>query len=133
MKITTKQYARALYELTRDKRKAEVKEAVSRFVKLLARSNKLKLADKIIEQFCEIYNREHKIVEGEVVSARELDERLLEEIENSVREKHNAEKVFLGNTVDESLKGGFVLKVGDEVVDGSVKERLNDLKRILIS
>jgi len=40
--------------------------------------------------------------------------------------------VILKNIIDESIKGGVILRVGDEILDGSIAGRLNDLKKILV-
>ena len=45
--------------------------------------------------------------------------------------KETGKKVVLETKVDESLLGGFILKVGDNQIDDSLKTKLNNLRREL--
>jgi F-type H+-transporting ATPase subunit delta len=45
----------------------------------------------------------------------------------------SGKEVELTETIDESLIGGFILRVGDQQVDDSIKRKLNDLKVTLAS
>lgn len=132
MRITSKQYAQTLYDLTDGKSEAETKKSVGYFVEFLVKSRKLKLAEKISEQFSHIYNKRHGIAKVEVTSARKLSEEITKEIRGFVKKKYKAEEVEFVIRIDEGLKGGIILKVGDEVIDGSVAGRLSELKKILV-
>jgi len=138
MRITDKQYAQTLYDLTDGKTKPEIEKVVADFARYIYRNRKLKLADKIIEQFGKLYNQQKGIIEAEVTSRKKLDEAHAKEIRHYIKEKYLAyrqagqvREVVLKNIVDESIKGGIVLKVGDEVRDGSVRGKLNELKSVL--
>jgi len=133
MRISAKQYAQTLYELTDGKTKSEIEKSVADFARYIYKERKLKLADKIIDQFRKIYNEKNDIVEAEVVSAKKLESPQVGKVKSYVKEKYGAKEVILKNTVDDSIKGGIILKVGDEVVDESVKGKLNGLKNILVS
>lgn len=133
MKISARQYAQTLYDLTDGKSKAEIQKSVADFARYIYKSRKLRLADKIVEQFAKIYNQNNGIVEATAVSRKKLGENELQKIEHFVKEKCVAKKVELKNMIDENIGGGFVLKVGDEVMDGSVRGKLSDLKKALSS
>ena len=131
MRITPKRYAQVLYDLTDGKSKPEIEKSVADFALHMYKERKLKLADKIIEQFTAIYNKEKGIVEAEVVTREKMDEALEKKVKHFVKEKYDAKEVVLKNIIDESVKGGMILKAGDEVMDGSVAGRLGELKKIL--
>ncbi|MDP1846088.1 MAG: ATP synthase F1 subunit delta [Candidatus Moranbacteria bacterium] len=132
MKITAKQYAQTLYDLTDGKPKAETEKAATDFARYIYRNRKLKLTGKIIEQFSEIYNKRHSIVRAEVTGAKNLSEEMTKEIKGFIKKKYKAEEAELVIMVDEGLKGGIILKVGDEVMDSSISGRLSELKKILV-
>jgi F-type H+-transporting ATPase subunit delta len=46
---------------------------------------------------------------------------------------YTGKEVELIEQIDESLIGGFILKVGDQQIDDSIKRKLNDLKVSLAS
>ncbi|EKE22238.1 MAG: hypothetical protein ACD_7C00017G0003 [uncultured bacterium] len=133
MKISTKQYAQVLYDLTRKKSEAEVNIVVEKFVKELAKNNNVKLASKIVDKFQEIYNRENGIIEASVTSAEKLDKIQMERIEKYLLDKYKAEKVMLSNEIRKEIKGGIILRVGDEIIDGSVTNLLRSLKIKLLA
>jgi F-type H+-transporting ATPase subunit delta len=133
MRITTKQYAQTLYEMTDGQSKPEIEKSVADFARYMHKERKLKLAGKVIEQFEKIYNQKNGIVEAEIVTAEKLNESLEKKVKSYIEKKYNANKVVLKNTVDESIKGGMILKIGDEIVDGSVAGKLAELKKFLVS
>ena len=131
MKITSKQYAQTLFGITDGKSKSEIEKSVLNFARYIYRKRELKLAEKIIEQFAAIYNKEKGIVEAEVITREKMDEVLEKKMKQFVREKYEAKEVVLKNIINKNIKGGLVLKVGDEILDGSVRGRLNELNKIL--
>ena len=131
MRISAKQYASVLYDLTDGKSKPEIQKSVADFARCIYKERKLKLSGKIIEQFEKIYNQENSIVEAEVVTAEKLSAETEKKIKSYIEKKYHAKKVVLRNTIDPKIKGGMIIRVGDEVVDGSVVGRLRDLKKIL--
>jgi len=133
MRISARQLAQSLYELADGKSKTDIEKSVSDFAQYIYRNRKLKLADKIIEQFGKIYNREKNIAEAEAVTVSKLENQQIREVESYIKDKYGAREVVINNTVDENIKGGIILKIGDEVMDGSVRERLEKLRKILIS
>ncbi len=132
MKISTIQYAKSLFELTAEKSHQEIDGAVSSFAKFLQKNRQMKLAGKIIEKFGKIYNKKNGIVEAEIISREKLSSDLLAKLNNFIKNKYLAKEVILNNIVDEKIKGGITIKVGDEVVDGSVGGQINRLKKCLI-
>lgn len=133
MKATPTQYAMSLYEVTKEKNHPEIDEKVSNLVKILEKNGQLKLAPKIIEKFNEIYNQENGIVEAEAVSREKLTSQLSRKIIDFIKEKYEAKKVFLNSRIDERIKGGIIIKIGYEKIDGSIEGRLKELRNKLIS
>jgi F-type H+-transporting ATPase subunit delta len=138
MRISAKQYAQTLYDLTDGKSKQEIEKTALDFACYLHKERKLKTAEKIIEQFAAIYNKEKGIIEAEVVTREKMDDVLEMRIKNFLKEKYlayrqagQAKEVILKNLVDENIKGGLVLKVRDETIDGSIKGKLNSLRNII--
>mgnify|MGYP001792168246 CR=1 FL=1 len=133
MRISSKQYASALYGLTQGKTKPEIEKSVADFARYIYKNRKLKLSEKIAEQFVKIFNKRNGIVEAEIITRKKMDETELKKARHFVKEKYGAKEVVLTNTIDESVKGGMILKVGDEIVDGSIKGRLAELRKVLTS
>ncbi len=73
---------------------------------------------------------EEGVVEVEVVSAAELPPETEKKITARVEEA-TGRRVELALRVDPSILGGLVLRIGDVIVDGSVKARIRQLRRRL--
>ncbi|MFA6382815.1 MAG: ATP synthase F1 subunit delta [Parcubacteria group bacterium] len=131
MKITAIQYANTLYELTDGKTKQEVDGVVAGFLKVLRKNNQLKMAGKIIEKFSNLYNQKNGIVEAEVTSREALSKDVGNKLRNYVSTKYKAKEVVIKNKIDEGIKGGIIIKVGDEIVDASISGKLRSLKSSL--
>ena len=133
MKASATQYAKTLYELASGKNKSEIDGVVADFIKLLAKNNQLKMMSAIIEKFGNIWNRENGILEAEVESAYPLNDEISGKITKEIKEKYGAKEVILNNKINKDIKGGIIIKIGDEVIDSSVKKQLKMLKQALAS
>jgi F-type H+-transporting ATPase subunit delta len=131
MKVTASQYANTLYELTDGKTKQDVDGVVASFLNVLQKNNQLKMSGKIIEKFNGIYNQKNGIVEAEITSREKLKSELSGKLEKFVKEKYKAKEVVIKNKIDEHIKGGIIIKVGDEIIDTSLKNHLNNLSKLL--
>ena len=92
----------------------------------------LELPD-IINCFNDLYNKSQKIETGVAVSTVPLDQEQLQKIGAGYAQKYNLQKVILTNVVDPNIIGGVILKVGDCVIDGSVKNKLKKIRAQLVN
>lgn len=131
MKISKSQYAEALYDSVHGKSQSEINEILANFVKVLAKNNQIKNVKSIIEKFSEVWNKKEGIVEAEVVSREKLDGDLKFEMEKYIKKKYNTKNVEIVEKIDKDIKGGIIIKVQDEVLDGSISKQLKNLKNNL--
>jgi len=125
------QYAKALYESVQEKTPEEAGEIVSGLVKILFKKNQLRLKNEIIQKFEAIYNRENKIIKGEIITREKLADETKSKLENYIKNRYEANEVFLKEEIDEKIKGGIILKVGDDRIDFSVAKQLKNLKQAI--
>ncbi|MHB1253660.1 MAG: ATP synthase F1 subunit delta [Candidatus Humimicrobiaceae bacterium] len=86
----------------------------------------------IYNKFVLLVNKIKTQIMVEVVSAIKLDDKLMKEIKKSIDEKTKLD-VRLKNVVDKNIIGGLLIKIGDKIIDLSVKSKINDLKTRLHS
>lgn len=132
MRLTVNQYAKALYGSVKDKSQDDVNLIVASFLKLLQKNKQTKLAKKIIEKFSAVWNKEHSIAEAEIVSREMLDDNMLQKMKEFIGEKYGAKEVVVKNIIDVEIKGGIIIRVGDELLDASVAGMLKSLKKELV-
>lgn len=82
---------------------------------------------EIAQAFIEIYDKKNAIERGEIVSAEPMDAQTIAEIKRLIESKTGKSFKF-EERVDTALIGGFILRVGDKLFDGSVATSLRRLK-----
>ena len=133
MKYTATQYAKTLYQVTEGKSEKEIKENISGFLQLLMKNGDMNLKNAITKRFGEIYDAKNGIVVAETLSKEKLSKSLTDELSGFIKGKYGAKEVVIKNKIDESMGGGIIIKVGDELLDGSIRNQLNKLKNKLIA
>ena len=83
---------------------------------------------RIRRVFDELWAKENRQLDVNVTSAVELDPAITKQVGDEV-EKQTDRKVELTSTVDPDILGGLVLRVGNMVLDTSLKSRLERLRR----
>lgn len=131
MKTTPKQYAQALLAATEGKDEREANAIIARFAERLRRDGRIGALPAIIGAFSALWNKAHGIVEAELISREVLDESALEAIRLFIGERYGAKHVVVVNTIDTMITGGIVIRVGDELLDGSIAAQLKKLKKHL--
>jgi ATP synthase F1 delta subunit len=98
------------------------------FLELLAEKHRMPVIFRIRKRFDELWVQENKQLEVTVTSAVELDPGIAERIGAEI-EKQTDRQVELESRVDEGILGGLVLRVGNMVLDASIRNRLERLRR----
>ena len=107
-----------------------VNPLVQNLVCLLISRRRLTLIAGIRQEYLRLVDTHHGRERVEVVSAVPLDADERERVTELLREMVGRE-VVLENRVDPETLGGLVMRVGDKLIDGSVKGRLEELKESL--
>jgi len=131
MRVTTNQYAKTLYETTKDKSRKEIDDVILNLMKILQKNNQANLFAEISQKFNEIWNKEKGIVEAEVITSRKLKDSQAQQVESFIKKKYQTKGVILQNIIDTKIKGGMIIKVGEEILDASVRRKINLLKNML--
>jgi len=101
------------------------------FLGFIIRKKRETLVTGIYERFLALRDEELQIVNAEVYSASELNEMLKKELISKI-EKYTGMKSRTSFAVRSDLVGGFVIKIGDKVLDASVTNQLKVIKKKLI-
>ena len=109
----------------------DLQTAAGSFAKLLVRKRRANLAPQVIEAFRERLNSVRGVAEATVTTAVPLSDEARAAVEEAVRRYTSAETVSLSETVDNTIIGGAVVKIGDRIIDGSVRTRLSTMRRSL--
>ena len=99
-----------------------------RFLELLAERHRMPVMFRIRRAFDDLWREENKLLPVTVTSAVELDPELVDGIGKRIEEQ-TGQRVELSSKVDPDVLGGIVLQVGNMVLDASVRNRLEKLRK----
>lgn len=100
------------------------------FIDLIVRKEREQYLSQVADGFLQIYRHARNISEGEVVSATDLPADVLKGIQAKV-EQFTGGKFEFTHRIDPSLIGGFSLRVGDRLFDGTVTSALRKMRHEL--
>jgi F-type H+-transporting ATPase subunit delta len=129
MKLTTEQYAQALYEALEAVNPKQHDAVIDNFVKVLQENNDLKRYEQIIGVYERLDRERRGVKDVELTFAREtkVNAELLDELNQLIGAKSEVR-----TKIDESIIGGVIIRVDDTLIDVSTQGQLNRLKNQLI-
>jgi ATP synthase F1 delta subunit len=98
------------------------------FLELLAERHRMPAIFRIRRAYDALWREENKLLPVTVTSAIELDEGLVKGIGERIEEQ-TGKRVELTSRVDADVLGGLVLQVGNMVLDASIRNRLEQLRK----
>ena len=101
---------------------------VENFLGLLIENHRMPVIFRIRRAFDELWDEENKLLPVQITSAVELDKKVVKQIGDRIGEQ-TGRKVDLSTTVDPDVLGGLVVRVGNTVLDASVRHRLEQLRK----
>ncbi len=101
------------------------------FLTLLVKKERQNDLISILDYFVSQVKEYKKIGVAYVSSAKELNEIQKAEIEKKLLATTDYKEFEMNYTVEQSLIGGLVIRIGDRVVDNSIKHKLNELAKDL--
>ena len=105
-------------------------KAIKSFAAMMVILDAIDSFEQTYKDFVELANQLKRQVSIEVISVIELDKEILNEIKENVDKKTGLD-VRIKNVLDKNIIGGIVIKIGDKVIDLSIKDKLEDLKNKL--
>jgi len=107
---------------------SDADEHLLNFLELLAERHRMPALFRIKREFDALWADERRLLPVTVTSAIELDEGLVNEIGKRI-ENQTGRTVELSSNVDPDVLGGLMVQVGNMVLDGTVRNRLERLRK----
>ncbi len=126
-------------KITREEKKKFIADVLGReadqdvvhFLELIIDKGRSFYIRQILEAYTELADGELGIVRGTVASARPLKDEDLKEIKEALQKK-TGKKYILRNKIDPSLIAGIKVTTGSQVVDLTMKTKIEDMKNTLL-
>jgi len=103
-------------------------EAVVNFLELLIEKHRMPALFRIRREFDALWEQENRLLPVQVTSAIELDESTVQQIGDAIG-KQTGRSIELTSEVDPGILGGIVLRVGNSILDASIRNRLEKLRK----
>jgi F-type H+-transporting ATPase subunit delta len=114
---------------------ADQPEQVRNLLHILAERDRLGDVEQITLAFRELVNQERGVITAEVTTAVPLDAELAQAIAERLGSylRHDPTRLTIERRVDPSIIGGVVARVGDTIIDDSIRSRIERLRHALTS
>jgi F-type H+-transporting ATPase subunit delta len=121
--------------LTSDEKKDGLRKAITgadplveNFLELLVENHRVPALFRIRREYDGLWDQVNKRLPVTITSAVELDEQTVRQIGDRIGEQ-TGRKVELATAVDPDVLGGLVVRVGNTVLDASIRHRLEQLRK----
>ena len=106
-----------------------ISEDAFKIINYLVRKGRVSLAEKIRDSYLKIYYEKNNKILVNATFTKELSDNQREALMKKLEEKYK-KKIVLNLSVDEELIGGGIIKIGNKVIDGSIKSQIENIKKI---
>ena len=103
-------------------------EIVRNFLAVLIENHRMPALMRVRREYERLWQEANRMLPVQVTSAIELDETVTRQIGEEIG-RQTGRKVELSTTVDPDVLGGIVLRVGNSILDASIRTRLERLRK----
>ena len=110
----------------------KIEKFLLNFLLFLMKKRRVQSFEQIALDFEKLYQEKLGILEAILISVKKVEEKLQEKLINKLQ-KETGQKIQLLNKLDPAIIGGSILILANQVVDFSLRNRLNSLKEKLLA
>ena len=103
-------------------------EAILNFLELLVENHRMPALFRIRRVYEGLWQEENQLLPVHITSAVELDKSTVKQLGDKIGEQ-TGRKVELSSEVEPDILGGIVVRVGNSIIDASIRSRLEQLRR----
>ena len=105
-----------------------VDPTVENFLALLVENHRMPVIFRVRRDFEHLWEQENKLLPVTITSAVALDEATVKSIGDAIG-RQTGQRVELTTNVDPDVLGGLVVRVGNSILDASIRNRLDNLRK----
>lgn len=98
-------------------------------IQILSSNKRINLLGSVAGAYVDLYNNSKGVKVATVITAVAITPEIQATVLSKVKEMTGSENVTIDNTIDDSIIGGFILRVGDLQYNASIANQLGNLKR----
>jgi F-type H+-transporting ATPase subunit delta len=101
---------------------------VLNILELMLENHRMPAIHRLRREYDRLWDQENKLLPVDITSAVALDEDVVKRLGDQIGEQ-TGRKVQLNAHVDPDVLGGIILRVGNQILDASIRNRLDQLRR----
>jgi F-type H+-transporting ATPase subunit delta len=109
-----------------------VEPIVENFLKLLIENHRVPVIHRVRREYDALWEQENRRLPVTVTSAVALDEATVKSIGDAIGQQ-TGQQIELTANVDPDVLGGLIVRVGNSILDASIRNRLENLRRSVAS
>jgi len=103
-------------------------ETLVNFLELLIEKHRMPAIFRIRRYYDRLWEQENKILPVQISTATSLDDSIIKKIGDEIGQA-TGQKIELTTDVNPDILGGIVLRVGNSILDASIRNRLDNLRK----
>jgi F-type H+-transporting ATPase subunit delta len=108
--------------------KAGIKGLAANFLRVLTTNRRLFAVSDVVRGYRALVARHRGEVTAQVTVAEKLSDKNLAALKDALKSKTAGKDIDLDVKIDPSIIGGLIVKVGSQMVDSSLRTKLNSIK-----
>lgn len=108
---------------------SKLSKNTKRLIEVLVANKRIAQLGNVASSYIDLYNESKGVKVAKVTTAVKLTQTLENKVLEKVKELTGSTSVTLENTIDPSIIGGFILRVGDLQYNASISNQLGNIKR----
>ena len=97
---------------------------------LLAKNARLNILEEVLKSYIELHTADNKEIKVNVTSVIKINDSLENKLKK-ILSKNGKLKVKIINFIDKDLLGGLIIQIGSNLIDTSIKTKLNKVKNAM--
>lgn len=110
--------------------KGKLSDELVSFLMLLIEKGRISEIEQILLVAKEIHLEKNNTVIANVTTVVPMDEAQIEKLKEKLSKKYN-KKIVIQTEIDKTILGGLYIKVGDDVIDATLKLKLEEMKKLM--
>lgn len=106
---------------------SKVSELTMKFILLLTEKNRIDILPELSVHMLSLINEKRGIAEAKITTAVEMTDKEKKSISEMLR-KYTGKDIYPEYRIDKSIKGGFLAKIDDRIIDASISRQLEMLR-----
>ena len=130
--LNKKKQVELVSELFSDKKdnKIVVSKDLFGLIVLLAKNSRLNIFQEVLKRFMQLHTSDNKEVKVYVSSVIKISDNLEDQLKKTLS-KNGKMKVKVINLIDKDLLGGLIIQIGSNLIDTSIRSKLNKVKNVM--